>query len=191
MTTLEIGLRLIRDHEGGEFTDNPIDRGGPTRWGISLRFLRTLNPKATRADIVEMKWDRAAHIFAGEFWKKYGYDLLPACVAVKVFDLAVILGPSQIALCLQRACRAGGCAVEEDGVLGGNTRAACFRIAPEILLAAFRSEVAGVFRLIVARDPTQKRFLDGWLSRAYDQPVTLEKSIRVTDRVVIDRDALG
>ena len=183
MTSLEVALRLIREHEGGEFTEDPADKGGPTRWGISLRFLLTINGNATRADIVEMTWNRAAHIFTSEFWKKYRYDLLPPMVGIKVFDLAVLLGPAQVALCLQRACRSGGWAVEEDGVIGGETRAACFRVNQDVLLAALSSEVAGVFRLIVARDAQQKRFLNGWLDRrAYG---------RLADRVVIDRDALG
>ncbi|MDR3186498.1 MAG: hypothetical protein LBU04_06840 [Christensenellaceae bacterium] len=38
---------------------------------------------------------------------------------------------------------------------------------PTDLLAALKSEAAGYYRLIVNANPSQKRFIDGWLCRAY------------------------
>jgi len=39
------------------------------------------------------------------------------------------------------------------------------------LLAAYRSEQAGFYRLLVAQDNSKRVFLKGWLSRAYDEVV--------------------
>jgi len=167
MTALEQALRLIKEHESGEFTEDTSDPGGPTRWGISLRFLQAIVPGSTRSDIVEMTWTRAAQLLRSEFWKRFGYDLLPDAVAVKVFDLSVLVGPKQIGLCLQRACRSCGWQLEEDGQIGPQTRAACTSVTVEILLPALRSEVAGFFRLLVEREPRSAKYLNGWLNRAY------------------------
>jgi lysozyme family protein len=168
LSALDRALLLIKEHESGEFTEDPSDPGGPTRWGINLRFLREIVPGSTRSDIVEMTWARAAQLFRSEFWKRFGYDLLPDAVAVKVFDASVLVGPHQIGICLQRACRACGWQLEEDGQIGPQTRSACTGIQSEILLPALRSELAGFFRLLVAQRPDQEKYLDGWLSkRAY------------------------
>ena len=69
---------------------------------------------------------------------------------------------------VQRALRAVGIPVKEDGVLGPVTRRAindADRTFP--LIVAMRCEAAGVYRLIVQRKPHLEVFLQGWLRRAY------------------------
>ena len=38
---------------------------------------------------------------------------------------------------------------------------------PRILLAALKSEAAGYYRCLVAKNPKLQKFLNGWLNRAY------------------------
>ena len=172
MTTLERALASVAEHEfsnreGGGLTDDPDDPGGITRFGISLRFLQSIQPGATRQDILDMTWQRASSILEVEFWAKHNYEMMPPDVAIKLFDLAVNLGPRQAHILLQRACRAGSEQVEEDGVLGPKTRASVAMAQPHILIACLRCEAAAVYRILVAKRPSLAKYLTGWLNRAY------------------------
>jgi lysozyme family protein len=170
---------MIREHEGDAFTDHPADPGGATRYGISLRYLRSLGSDlgdvdgdgdVDADDIRRMTWDEAADIFRREFWDRFAYHRLPGPVAVKVFDLAVNVGPSQACRLLQRALRSAGAPVLEDGLLGPKTVAAVWSVwrsdCPAIS-CAFRSEAAGFYRTLVAMRPDLSAFINGWLARAY------------------------
>jgi lysozyme family protein len=172
MTPLERALAAVAAHEfsnreDGGLTDDPDDPGGITRFGISLRFLQALDPDATRQDILDMTWPRASAILEVEFWAKHGYGRLPPDVAIKLFDLAVNLGPRQAHICLQRACRAGSDPVEEDGTIGPSTLASVAMAQPNVLVACLRSEAAGVYRMLVTKRPSSTKYLAGWLIRAY------------------------
>ena len=39
MSTFDKAIEVTLAHEGG-FTDDPVDTGGATNWGVSLRFLK-------------------------------------------------------------------------------------------------------------------------------------------------------
>jgi lysozyme family protein len=68
---------------------------------------------------------------------------------------------------LQRALRANHWPVTEDGILGTKTRTAANAFTGG-LAPALRSEAAGFYRVLVAKHPQFKRFLNGWTRRAYD-----------------------
>lgn len=178
MTTLDRALVFLRIHEGGVYTDDPNDPGGPTKWGVSLRFLRSLGTKLGDVDgdgdvdwrdVQGLTWEIACDRFwVPEFWVRYRYERLPDSTAVKTFDLACNMGPSQAHRCLQRALRACLVDVEEDGLLGPETVRACGGVATNgALLAALRSEAAGFYRGLVARRARFVGFETGWLNRAY------------------------
>ena len=70
-------IQFTSKYEGGEkFTDDPLDRGGATRWGVSLRFAEGTNDlalfdldkdgKITKNDIKLLDKDTAYKVY-----KKY------------------------------------------------------------------------------------------------------------------------
>lgn len=147
-------------HEGG-YVNDPADPGGETNFGISKRSYPTL-------DIARLTEDQARALYRRDFWDAYGYArFLNGDVAAKVMDLAVNMGPARAHLLLQRALRAGGTIVVEDGLLGPQTLGAVNGSIGHVLLAALRSEAAGHYRLLAERKSSRARFLDGWLRRAY------------------------
>ncbi len=156
--------RVLKD-EGG-FVDNAADPGGATKFGISQRSYPNL-------DIRNLTRDGAIEIYFRDWWEKFRFGELPTGIASKTFDLAVNMGASGAVRCLQRALRACGRDVEEDGILGAATFRACmeaslrgFPVTP--LMAALRSEAAGYYRALAARDGRRDEFLRGWLNRAYE-----------------------
>jgi lysozyme family protein len=90
-----------------------------------------------------------------------------------VFDLAVNIGPAHAVRCLQRALRACGRRLTEDGALGRATVLAAAGANQLALAAALRAEAAGYYRARAAlergrRAGGDREFLDGWLNRAYE-----------------------
>lgn len=56
---------------------------------------------------------------------------------------------------------------DEDGIVGPQTLSAINFSNPKVLIAAIKSEAAGYYRALVAKNSNQKKFLNSWLSRAY------------------------
>lgn len=156
--------RLFLD-EGG-YVDNPADPGGETKFGICKRDYPNV-------DIAALTTEQAERIYYRDWWQRYRYFELPGPIAVKLFDLAVNIGPDHAVRCLQRAVRACGRRIVEDGVLGRITVGAVRAANQVAMLAALRSEAAGYYRTLAAiergcKPDGDREFLNGWLKRAYE-----------------------
>ena len=169
------GIEKVMLHEGG-YADDPADAGGETNWGISLRFLQGLDLREADIDrdgdidaddIRDLTAGQAAELYFLHFWRPHRYGDLPDGIAEKVFDLSVNMGPRQAHKLLQRALRSCRRQVADDGVLGPITRGAVLAVPPGALAAALRSEAAGFYRALIARNARLARFERGWLKRAY------------------------
>ncbi len=155
----------ILEHEGPEFTDRPADHGGPTKFGVTLTLLQSLNPRATVADIRDMTADDASQIYQRVFYRQPHIDTLPADFQPMMFDEAVNMGQGHAIKCLQSAilCPA-------DGQIGDGTRTVLndavarngVRYVNNRIVDAFIARYAE----IVQADPTQEQFIDGWKNRA-------------------------
>lgn len=146
--------------EGG-YANHPDDNGGETKHGISKRSY-------PECDIKNLTRDEAKEIYYADFWLPNKCDMMPEIVGKKLFDLSVNFGNKQAAKLLQRALRSVLEQVEEDGIVGQKTLYAASKAPCECLVCAMKSEAAGHYRLIVAKNPSFKVFLKGWLRRAYD-----------------------
>lgn len=171
-------LEIVMVHEGG-FVDDARDPGGATQFGISLRFLRAQGDDVgdidgdgdvDADDIRALTPITAGAFYKTQFWDRFAYgDLLEQAVAEKVFDLAVNMGPSAAHKCVQRALRAHGFELVDDGILGSISRSMINAAFGQELVRALRSEAAGYYRSLVAAAPAKRLpFLKGWLNRAYD-----------------------
>jgi len=160
-----IAVDRVLSNEGG-YSSNPSDPGGATKFGISARQYPGLDiATLTRAGAVKIYWR--------DWWLKFGFARLPTAAAAKTFDLAVNIGPANAIECLQRALRACGHRVPEDGLLGSATALAAARADVAALTSALRSEAASYYRVhaALARGPRaegDRKFLEGWLNRAYE-----------------------
>lgn len=177
----EAAVATVLRHEG-HLSEHEADPGGITKWGVSLRFLQGLDPELARElgdvdgdgdvdadDVRRMPRDRAIEIYRRCWWDRYRYGELPYLSAEKIFDLSVNMGPTPAHRLAQRAVRAAtGRRLVEDGILGPVSREAIRSAPADAYLAALRSEAAGFYRELVARQPARQAFLEGWLNRAYD-----------------------
>lgn len=176
-------IQTILHHEGW-FANDPDDPGGATKWGMSLRYLRKTGDLDTDGDgfadfdldldgdidaddVKALEVAQAVEIYRTRFWETYGYGQLHAGSAMKLLDLSINMGPKQAHKCLQRAIRANDERVVEDGILGPVTLRTANGIDPFRLLPAIRSEAAGFYRALALEKPRLRKFLNGWLNRAY------------------------
>jgi lysozyme family protein len=165
-------VAILLAHEGG-FQKAPDDPGNWTGGKIGEGALKGTKYGISAAqypalDIEALSASDAAAIYRRDWWDRFGLDRLPEALAAKLLDAGVNIGMENAMRALQRALRACGKPVAEDGVLGAATLAAIAAPAPpEMLLAALREALAGHYRLIAARSKSQQRFLAGWLARAY------------------------
>lgn len=156
----EKAFQYIIANEGGYVFDKN-DPGGKTKYGISQKAYPALNIKA-------LTLDAAKKIYFCDYWMKGKFEQIPdENVATQLFDFSVNLGIRAATIVLQRALRSVGVNVQEDGLFGPVTLSSAIFSEPSTLLAAIKSEAAGYYRLIAAKNPSQQKFLNGWLNRAY------------------------
>lgn len=176
-------MLYVLPHEGGSFENDPHDPGGATKFGISLRLLRSLghldgldldinhDGDIDQDDIRNLTKDQAQAIIRSAFWDALGLmRITDPRIAAKLLDIAFNAGPHQGVVILQRALRCTGKLVAEDGDLGLKTLLAITNVRADLLMAALCSEVAGFYRALSAARPALAEYLNGWLNRAYSTP---------------------
>lgn len=153
--------------EGG-FTDHPADRGGPTKFGITKRFLAaSLNKKPsdiTDEMIRDLTVDQARKAYHTMIWQRAGVHRLPDAFQPVMFTWIVMSGPSTPIKTLQRVVGA-----KVDGALGPKTAAATRDALARGDLAnnSLVTEAIRFFINIVQSDPSQVVWLEGWFNRLH------------------------
>lgn len=163
-------LPVIRKWEGGT-VNHPRDPGGLTKWGISLRFLRSLRRFGMKVadlngdglingkDILDMSEAQCHRLYYDHFWAEVDANELPDGVSLLVFDCAVNQGPGRAKRFLQKAAR-----VKADGIIGPITMRAIHSASPCQLMRDFSVRRAlhysGLATFVV--------FGTGWLNRLFD-----------------------
>jgi lysozyme family protein len=163
-------IDTIIKHEGG-YVNHPNDKGGPTKFGVTQDvYSEWLGRDATVEDVKSMTEEVARDIYESKYLTGPRIHLLPEPLQTQVLDIAVNSGPRTAVKMLQRVVnKAGFGPVDVDGVLGPNTRKVVETANAEMgpfLSNALVDERRAFFEAIVARNPSQKVFLKGWLNRA-------------------------
>lgn len=164
-STFDIAFEKTMRFEGG-FQDDPSDPGNfvqgknkGTKYGISARQYPEL-------DIQSLTEEEARKIYHRDYWKAPKIDLIPSeMLAIKVFDMAVNMGPGQAIKLLQRSIQACGSMVDVDGIIGGQTTGEIAKIPEQRLMAAYRATCRMYYECIADKNDRNK-FLRGWVIRA-------------------------
>ena len=169
MADFQKALEVVLAHEGGgAYTDHPADRGGPTRWGISLVALSVWRRKKLEAgDVKALTLEEASEIYRARYWDRIrGDEIDDQQVATKCFDMVVNMGTRGGSHAIQLAVTWAGKSIRVDDVVGANTVRAINSIAPRVMLDELRHAMRLRYMGIAALDPSQNVFLKGWLNRA-------------------------
>ena len=163
MAEFSKALTVVLKHEGG-YVNDKSDAGGETKYGISKRSFPDV-------DIKCLTVTDAAQIYKDHYWHPQLERLDDQEVATKLFDLMVNMGSARAVRLFQSSVNrvTGGVRpIPIDGKLGPMTVARANDVDAAKLLDVFREAAAGYYRAIVKAKPDQRKFLRGWLSRAYE-----------------------
>lgn len=176
---------VLRNEGGAKVSNHPADPGGTTKYGISLRFLKSvakhldvdLNDDLLidPDDITMLPESLARELYFRYFWEPVAAGhLISQPLATKLLDASVLSGPRRGTSWLEKANFAVSGrtvegtqpnalrAVEESNRIvradGGD--------GEQRILAAYRAEQLAFYRGLVQRDPKRGVFLKGWTRRA-------------------------
>ena len=152
----------VIEREGG-FVNDPDDRGGATKFGITRATLAWYRQReVTIREVEQLTLDEARAIYDRRYWTGPRISRIPyAALAELVFDCAVNHGPRQAIRWLQAAL--GGVAV--DGIIGAETLAALDRADLEAVRRDVLRRRIIFFGKLISSNPAQGKFAHGWLKR--------------------------
>lgn len=154
-------FNILMVHEGG-FADLPDDHGGPTNRGITMHTLAIARGcPVTVEDVRNLTAGETAEIYRKNYWEPYGLDRIQSpLVSIPLFDLGVLMGPPTVWRLMQQTL-----GQHIDGIPGRQTIRALHLEEPRQLAGRFLDFCQAHFREIVAKDPSQAKFLKGWDNR--------------------------
>ena len=172
MAQFEPAFAETMKREGG-YANDPADHGGETYRGISRNNWRGWDGWPDIDRLKQQKdfpscLDRNADLqgrvklfYKRNFWTPVMDEIANQALVNWLFDKGVNMGVQRAYKLMQRALH-----VDEDGVIGPQTRAQIKQADPVELLAACRIEAKRFYTNLALKDPSQTRFLNGWLARA-------------------------
>jgi hypothetical protein len=147
------------------------DNGGLTKFGISQKAY-------PNEDIKNLTIERAISLYKKDYWDKVRGDSLPYNIAYALFNYGVNRGVSTAVRYAQEVVGA-----TQDGVMGPKTVSAILAKGATQFLSEFLTLAKQGYATIVANNPSQSKFLDGWNNRLDEianyvgvKPVTLVAS---------------
>lgn len=161
------------------YANNPNDRGGATRYGITEAKARQYGYKGPMQNL---PLKLALHIYRVEYWDAADLDAIDAIstpLAEKLFDVGVNMGPGEAGTFLQRALNAMNDEgkwykdLKVDGILGPHTVDALksflahyARLNPLPVLLRAINALQGAFYIDISeKRPADEEFVFGWFNK--------------------------
>ena len=178
MTPEAVVDAIILPHEGGTYTDDPLDAGGPTKWGITIPVLSAYRHRTcTAEDIKALTKDEATDLYIARYVRPFAGLSDP--LRVNVIDMAVNAGNERATRLLQQTV---GAAV--DGMIGPETIGLSDKRDWNVLYTGVR---LAFYEGLIERSPSQVKWRNGWRRRALS---FLDASPRRTARLVVGSRAV-
>lgn len=166
MANFDLYFPTLLGFEGG-FVDDPDDRGGATKYGVTLQewinegYDKDGDGDIDKADLKIISTADASKIAKRLYWDKVkGDGINSQSVAEFIADWAYNSGTTTAIKKTQTALD-----IKSDGVIGPITLKSINAANPHTLFEFLKASREAFYRAIVAHDATQGRFLNGWLNR--------------------------
>ena len=156
MARFDLAVVKTLIHEGGSlFVNDPTDRGGATKYGISQRAYPDL-------DIRNLTEQQARDIYRRDYWDRVrADDIVSQAVAASIFDTAVNMG----ARTASRLAQVSAGVEPVDGVIGSQSLRTINDANESLFLASYAIVKIARYARICTQDKSQKKYLLGWLNR--------------------------
>ena len=141
-------ITFLIDLEGG-YSNNPLDPGGETKYGISKKSYPS-------EDIKNLTKERAAFLYKRDYWDKIKGDLIPWPMNALIFDTAVHSGHDRAIKLAQKVFK-----LPQDGIIGPMTLNAVKHTNEDHCANYLRERLDFMISL---NKPT---FIKGWINRLF------------------------
>ena len=158
----EIITDILKAEGWDTYTNRPNDRGGPTKWGMTLKSYSEFQGRdVTIAELQAVTEPVARRFYLQKYILGPKFHELPEPLRGLVIDCGVNHGPRAASKWVQRAIGA-----RQDGILGPRSYDKIKYSDPlEVAMRVLSSRVR-LFGRIVTRDPSQAENAHGWNNRA-------------------------
>lgn len=148
-----------------KYTNHPADKGGPTKGGITLRTLRSVQPAAAINDLKLLTEDKARQIYETQYIISPGFAMIKDdLLRWQVVDAGILSGPFQATKWLQEVVKAAR-DIKIDGVFGPKTAQAVNLLEPHSTGLRFAANRGRGLMRIVSDNPSQSVWAAGWMNR--------------------------
>lgn len=163
---------IIKNFEGG-FVDDPDDRGGTTKYGISLSFLKAHQLDLTddgivdEEDIKQLTFEKAKEIYYKYFWLKIkGDELVKFDKWIALFILDTQINTGLGGKILQRAINStlGKRVLVIDNIIGFHTLSIIRKCDTFLLRMYLLMHRVKYYIIITIRRPKNLKYLRGWIN---------------------------
>ena len=157
------------------WANDPLDHGGATMCGVTIGAYRTYcrqkgYPIPTAQRLHDINFEQWKDVLALLFWQPWKADSIHSqSVAEICVDWGWASGTKTSVKQVQRLL-----GVTADGIVGPVTLAAINGTAPLSLFYRIREARVDFANAIVRRNPSQRKWLRGWLNRINDIPFSEE-----------------
>ena len=166
MTNQDIIKEILED-EGSKYTNDPIDNGGPTKYGITLKDLQQFNPSATEEAVKNLTEEQAYKIYYDEYIIKSNYHkIVNDYIRYSMIDFGVNSGIYRATKEMQKILKYNyDNSIEIDGICGDKTINTINNNSSISLFAEINFARKNFLMDIVINKPSQEKFIKGWLNR--------------------------
>lgn len=163
MANFDAAFHVVMKHEGG-YVNNPMDRGGPTHFGVTQGDLaHWYNRPVSIDEIKNLDIELAKKYYIVKFWDHLKLEAISNNkIATLIFDQGILRGPGRIIQDIQHILK-----LDPDGIMGPDTIHA-INNQQELPFGIKIIEAAQLsLSFIVQGKPSQVEFLAGWISRTH------------------------
>lgn len=157
-------IKKICNREGSKFTNDPLDPGGATKYGITLLTLRAWrhDPHLSPNNVEALTLDEACQIYKAVFVEAPGFlKLNDDAIAEQLIDYGVNHGVDTAIMALQKIVGA-----HIDGDIGNDTINHFNAMTPRWqVFTRLMAARAALYSGIITKKPNQKKWAGGWMNR--------------------------
>lgn len=174
---VEAMIGRLMDREGG-FVDHPADKGGPTKWGITLATLEAVRGMPCGVlDLIALSRTEASLVYQRMWFdhsrlrlRQWPYRRLAEVTldAAVMFSLGRSMAVEWVQQAINRRYQPGITPLAVDGWAGPATLAAMAMKSERELVADVIGARCRKHARVVKASPSQAAFIEGWINRATD-----------------------
>ncbi len=160
---------ILKWEGGAKFTNDPLDRGGATKYGITLNTLISIHydvnkdGKVSVDDVKALQLDDFKKILKSQYWDKWQADKINnQSLANLLVDW--LWGSGKWGIIIPQRLLG----VPADGVVGEKTINALNSANQRYIYNKVWQARKEFYEKIVKNNPSQKKWLKGWLNRLND-----------------------